>query len=334
MNRILRNVLAAGVMTAIGAASTVSAHAETWRMAHKMPPDSIEGELFQFFADKVVEKTGGEVEIKVFPNEQLGSDDTVLEQLQIGTVNVYPEGTSYLQKWVPDIKFTSAPFLFDDREHWVRFMQTDLVKGWFKQIEDEAGIALIGSPTAFLRGPYRVMVTDKPWTNLEEMQGTRLRMHPDELAAAAWRHLGAEVRTLAWTEVYESISRGIVDAVNSPIALVEPMKFYEVAPHVIRHDEYPQGMAFMTNAKRWNALSDELRAQVLDAFAEMAEESEKRMIAAANSDLEAMKAKDVAYTEPDTSDFVERMQSFYQEMEEKGELPDGFLDAVRSSRAE
>ncbi len=334
MNRILRNLLAAGVMTAIGAASTVSAQAETWRMAHKMPPDSIEGELFQFFADKVVEKTGGEVEIKVFPNEQLGSDDTVLEQLQIGTVNVYPEGTSYLQKWVPDIKFTSAPFLFDDREHWVRFMQTDLVKGWFKQIEDEAGIALIGSPTAFLRGPYRVMVTDKPWTNLEEMQGTRLRMHPDELAAAAWRHLGAEVRTLAWTEVYESISRGIVDAVNSPIALVEPMKFYEVAPHVIRHDEYPQGMAFMTNAKRWNALSDELRAQVLDAFAEMAEESEKRMIAAANSDLEAMKAKDVAYTEPDTSDFVERMQSFYQEMEEKGELPEGFLDAVRSSRAE
>ncbi|WP_404935073.1 TRAP transporter substrate-binding protein [Nitratireductor sp. L15S-10] len=334
MNRILRNVLAAGVMTAIGAAATVSAQAETWRMAHKMPPDSIEGELFQFFADKVVEKTGGEVEIKVFPNEQLGSDDTVLEQLQIGTVNVYPEGTSYLQKWVPDIKFTSAPFLFDDREHWVRFMETDLVKGWFKQIEDEAGIALIGSPTAFLRGPYRVMVTDKPWTNLEEMQGTRLRMHPDELAAAAWRHLGAEVRTLAWTEVYESISRGIVDAVNSPIALVQPMKFYEVAPHVIRHDEYPQGMAFMTNAKRWNALSDELRAQVLDAFAEMAEESEKRMTAAANSDLEAMKAKDVAYTEPDTSDFVERMQSFYQEMEEKGELPEGFLDAVRSSRAE
>lgn len=334
MNRILRNLLAAGVMMAIGAAATVSAHAETWRMAHKMPPDSIEGELFQFFADKVVEKTGGEVEIKVFPNEQLGSDDTVLEQLQIGTVNVYPEGTSYLQKWVPDIKFTSAPFLFDDREHWVRFMQTDLVKGWFKQIEDEAGIALIGSPTAFLRGPYRVMVTDKPWTNLEEMQGTRLRMHPDELAAAAWRHLGAEVRTLAWTEVYESISRGIVDAVNSPIALVEPMKFYEVAPHIIRHDEYPQGMAFMTNAKRWNALSDELRAQVLDAFAEMAEESEKRMIAAANSDLEAMKAKDVAYMEPDTSDFVERMQSFYQEMEEKGELPEGFLDAVRSSRAE
>lgn len=332
MKHIIRTCMAAMVATTLGTGLMATAQAETWRMAHKMPPDSIEGQLFQYFADKVEEKTGGELTVKVFPNEQLGSDDTVLEQLQIGTVNVYPEGSSYLQKWVPDVKFTSAPFLFDDREHWVRFMETDLVKGWFKTIEDEAGIALIGSPTAFVRGPYRVMVTDKPWQSLEEMQGTRLRMHPDELAAEAWRHLGAEVRTLAWTEVYESISRGIVDAVNSPIALVEPMKFYEVAPHVIRHDEYPQGMAFMTNAKRWNALSDELRSQVLEAFADMAAESEKRMMEAAQKDLETMKAKDVSYSEPDTSDFVARMESFYQKMEEAGELPDGFLEAVRSTR--
>ncbi|MCR4267218.1 TRAP transporter substrate-binding protein [Nitratireductor sp. ZSWI3] len=334
MSRILRTILVAAAFAAAGTGASGTALAETWRMAHKMPPDSIEGELFQLFADKVKEKTGGELDVKVFPNEQLGSDDTVLEQLQIGTVNVYPEGTSYLQKWVPDMKFVSAPFLFDDRQHWVRFMQSDLVGEWLKKIEDEAGIALIGSPTAFVRGPYRVMVTDKPWNSLEEMQGTRLRMHPDELAAAAWRHLGTEVRTLAWTEVYESISRGIVDAVNSPIALVEPMKFYEVAPHIIRHDEYPQGMAFMTNAKRWNALSDERRAQVLEALAETAAESEKRMTAAADKDLAAMQEKNVSYSEPDTAAFVERMESFYEQMEKAGELPEGFLDAVRASRAE
>lgn len=332
MKRIVRNVLAATMLATMSVGATLGAQAETWRMAHKMPPDSIEGQLFQLFADKVAEKTDGELEIDVFPNEQLGSDDTVLEQLQIGTVNVYPEGGSYLQKWVPAMKFTSAPFLFDDREHWVRFMQTDLVQGWLKQIEEEAGIALIGSSTAFVRGPYRVMVTDEPWETLEEMEGTRLRMHPDELAANAWRHLGAEVRTLAWTEVYESISRGIVDSVNSPIALVEPMKFYEVAPHIIRHNEYPQGMAFMTNAERWNALSDERRAQVLEAFDEMTAESEKRMKAAAEEDIAAMREEGVSYSEPDTSAFVARMESFYQEMDEAGELPEGFLDAVRATR--
>jgi TRAP-type C4-dicarboxylate transport system substrate-binding protein len=268
----------------------------------------------------------------VFPNEQLGKDDTVLEQLQVGTIHVYPEGISYLQKWAPDLKWTSAPFLFDDRAHWARFMSTDLVKGWLKKVEDEAGIAVIGDSTAFVRGPYRVMVTDRPWHSLEEMQGLKLRMHPDELAAAAWRHLGAEVRTLPWTEVYESISRGIVDAVNSPIALVEPMKFYEVAPHIIRHDEYPQGMAFMTNAREWQALDDKTRQQVLAAYAEVAADSAKTMSEVADAGIDEMKQQGVSYEVADTKPFVARMQAFYDDLDKAGELPPGFLDAVKASR--
>ena len=306
--------------------------AETWRMAHKMPPDSVEGRLFQSFADKVAEKTGGAIDVEVFPNEQLGKDDTVLEQLQIGTIHVYPEGGSYLQKWVPEIKWTSAPFLFDDREHWARFMQTDLAQGWMKRIEDEGGITVIGEPAAFVRGPYRVMVTEKPWSSLEEMQGIKLRLHPDELAAEAWRHLGAEVRTLPWTEVYEAIGRGIVDAVNSPVALVEPMKFYEVAPNVIRHDEYPQGMAFMTNVRVWNGLDEATRARVLEAYAEVAEESARLMAEASEKDIATMKEQNVVYSEPDVQAFVDRMRAFYEEKQATGEMPEGFLDAVDATR--
>ncbi|ESR27023.1 TRAP transporter substrate-binding protein [Lutibaculum baratangense] len=320
-------------LAALGLAfATSAADAETWRMSHKMPPESVEGRLFQEFADKIAEKTGGEIEVRVFPSEQLGKDDTVLEQLQIGTIDVYPEGISYLQKWVPEMKWTSAPFLFDDRDHWSRFMNTDLVQGWLQRVEDEAGIAVIGDSTKFVRGPYRVMVTNKPWETLDEMQGIKLRMHPDELAADAWRHLGAEVRTLGWTEVYESISRGIVDAVNSPVALVEPMKFYEVAPHVIRHDEYEQGMAFMTNARKWNALPEETRQQVLDAYEEVAAHSQEVMADTAQTDIDKMTAGDVSYTEPDTSAFVERMKSFYEARGEAGELPEGFLEAVQQTR--
>ncbi|HCF72837.1 MAG TPA: C4-dicarboxylate ABC transporter substrate-binding protein, partial [Gammaproteobacteria bacterium] len=71
--------------------------------------------------------------------------------------------------------------------------------------------------------------------------GIKLRHHPDQLGVDVWTSLGLEVRVLGWTEVYESIQRGIVEAVNSPIALVEAMKFYEVAPNIVRHNEYPQG---------------------------------------------------------------------------------------------
>ena len=124
---------AGAVALVLGSGLWNIAQAETWRMAHKMPAESIEGQMFQAVADRIGETTGGEVSVEVYPSEQLGSDDAILEQLQLGTVQIYPEGSTFLQKWVPDIKYTSAPFLFDDREHWVRFMNSDLVKGWMNQ---------------------------------------------------------------------------------------------------------------------------------------------------------------------------------------------------------
>lgn len=324
--------LVVGASLAIGLTTASDAYSQTWRMSHKMPSDSVEGQLFQMFADEVAERTGGAMTVEVYPSEQLGSDDSVLEQIQLGTIHIYPEGISYLQKWVPDMQFTSAPFLFDDREHWARFMRSDLVAGWLQQVEDEAGIIVLGDSTAFVRGPYRVMVTSRPFETLDEMNGLRLRMHPDELAAESWRHLGAEVRTLAWTETYESIGRGIVEAVNSPVTLVEPMRFYEVAPNILRHDEYSQGMAFMMSAVAWNRLDEEMQGHLLAAYDAVAAESVRTMAALVDDSIGRMEAEGAVYGELDTAPFVARMAEMYAAMDASGTLPEGFLDAVNAAR--
>jgi TRAP-type C4-dicarboxylate transport system substrate-binding protein len=226
----------------------------------------------------------------------------------------------------------SAPFLFDSREHWARFMESDLVEGWMAEVEDEAGITVIGDQTSFVRGPYRVLVTSRPIASLDDVQGLKLRLHPDELAAAAWSHLGAETRVLGWTEVYESIDRGIVEAVNSPIALVESMRFYEVAPHIVRHNEYPQGVAFMVNAAAYRGLSSELREAVDKAYADASAFSVEAMDQVTVESIDRMKEDEVTYDEIDTGPFVDRMKTFYAELDKSGELPEGFLDAVNATR--
>ncbi len=303
-----------------------------WRMATKQPPESNEGKAFQRFADKVKEFSKGRMEVKVFPNEQLGKTEAVLEQVQAGTVHLYPEGSSFLAKWVDAVKFSSAPFMFENRKHWSNFMKTDLFKGWLQEVETKAGVTILGDASAFMRGPYRVMVTKKPWKSLGDMKGTKLRMHPNQLAADVWTHLGAEVRTLGWTEVYSSISRGIVEAVNSPIGLVESMKFFEVAPHIIRHNEYPQGIAFIMNAKAYKALPADLKDAVDRAHAEGGKYSVELTNATLDESIKRMKAKGVTYSEPDLSSFQASMQQFYKQKDAKGEIPKGFLDAVNASR--
>jgi TRAP-type C4-dicarboxylate transport system substrate-binding protein len=327
----------AGKLVAIASALSLSltgiAAAETWRLATKQPADSPEGKVFQYFADKVEEHSDGELTIRIFPNEQLGKTDAVMEQLQRGTVHLYAEGSTYMDKWVPDIGWVSAAFLFDDRDHWVRFANTDLVKGWYDEAAGEAGVGILGDPTAMMRGPYRVMVANKDVQAFGDVDGINLRMHPDKLAHAIWTHLGAEVKTLAWTDVYQAINRGIVEAVNSPIALVESMRFHEVAPHVIRHDEYYQSIAFMMNQEAFDALSPELQEALLRAHAEAGEYSQELMNAAADESIARMKEGGVTFIDIDRGPFIERMQEFYSELEAQGELPEGFLDAVEATRS-
>ena len=234
---------------------------------------------------------------------------------------------------MPEIGFTAAPFLFDDLEHWGRFMRSDLATGWMRRIEDEADLVVIGDQSRMVRGPYRVLVSSRPVESLADVEGLALRMHPDELAANAWRHLGAEVRTLAWTEVYESIDRGIVEGVNSPISLVEPMRFHEVAPFVTRHDELPQGIAIIASAAAWNALDEPTRAKIVEAYDEVAAEFAPRTASLARESIARMEEDGVTYTELDTSEFVASMREFYAGLEADGTIPEGFLEAVEAARA-
>ncbi len=331
MNKLLK--LTAVATLSLGLAGMAVAET-TWRMATKMPVDSPEGKVFQKFADLAEEYTGGELKIEVFPNEQLGKEDAVLEQLQAGIVNIYAEGFGYMRKWAPELSWTSPAFMFDDYDHWVRFMDSDLVKGWFDKAAAESGVVPLGNPTAVLRGPFRVIVSNKPIESLDDIAGLKLRMHPNQLAIATWSHLGAEVITLPWTEVYQSIQKDIVQAVNSPIALVESMRFNEVAPHISRHNEYWQSIGFMMNQVAYDALDDDTRAGLLKAYDEAGAYSREIMGEVADASIRSMIDAGATYSEIDISAFVEQMQSFYQEQASAGELPDGFLEAVEAARAE
>lgn len=190
-------VAALAAATVFSAASVATADTATWRFASKMPVDSPEGKVFQKFADLTEKYSGGTLKVVVYPNEQLGKVDAVLEQLKLGTVHLYGEGSAFMRKWIPDINWISAAFLFDDRDHWVHFMNTDLVQGWYNEASDKAGVTVLGDPTVVLRGPYRVMVTKRDYKDFNGMQGIKLRMHSSKTAVATWTQLGADVKTLA-----------------------------------------------------------------------------------------------------------------------------------------
>lgn len=322
--------LATGLALMLGS----TAHAETtWKMATKMPVDSPEGQVFAKFAELTEAYTNGELKVIVYPNEQLGKENAVLEQLQANIVQIYAEGFGYMKKWEPALGWLSGPYAFDDYDHWQRFMNSDTVQSWFDSAAEVSGVRPLGDPTRILRGPYRVTVSNVPVKTAEDYEGLKLRMHENKVAIDTWDTLGAEVITLPWTEVHQSISKGIVQAVNSPIALVESMRFNEVAPYIARMDEYWQSIGFMVNESALKALDEETLAGLMKAYNEVGDMSQEIMFSVADESVERMVADGAEFTVIDTGPLVAKMKTFYTDMAASGDLPEGFMEAVDAARA-
>ncbi|TPE48998.1 TRAP transporter substrate-binding protein [Amaricoccus solimangrovi] len=324
--------LATFAMAALVLSAGASA-AETWRFATKMPPDSPEGKVFQFFADRARELSDGDMDVQVYPSEQLGKEAAVLEQLELGTINIYAEDAFFLQKWVPDIKWIAPPFLFQSREEWVAYTNSDLARSWFQQAEEIAGVRPLGEPMAVVRGPYRVLISKAPVKGYEDIRDITLRMYPDELAISVWKHLGAELAMLAWTETYQGLQSGLANAVTSPAALVESMGFYEQAPYITRTNEFWQGLPFMMNAAAFDALPEKDQKALLRAHEEAGAYSAELMEENASKMRAELEARGVTFTDMPLDPLFAEMETWYAEHDAAGALPAGMLAAAEAAKA-
>lgn len=334
MKKILKKLTLATILFAGVLSVAVPADAKdlSLRMASQMPHDSPEGRVHAYFAEMVNKYSNGTIKVVIYPNDQLGTVGAAMEQLKLGTIHIYAEGANFMQKWVPEMSWTGAPYLFESREHWVRFMNSPLVQAWFKEAQDKAGISSIGDPTSILRGPYRVMVSTKKVNGLDDLQGLKLRLHSNKTQVAAWTYMGTSVNVLPWTEIYSSLQTGIVEAANCPVAQIESMRFYEVAPYIARTDEYFQSVMLMTNRSMWNSFDESQKEILIKAQKAAAIYSEKVINAAAEATVATVQKQGAEYIKLDPVPFVKKMEQFYQEQSEQGNLPKGFLETVSATR--
>jgi len=305
--------------------------ATTWRLATDQQIDSPEGKAYQHFSDLVKQYSHDDLQIQIFPYSQLGSDSAMLEQMSAGLIQVFPDALSDAQKWVPDMRYISAPFLFGSREQWLGFMHSPLVAGWLAQVKQRAGVDVIGDPTTFMRGPYRVLVSTRPVTGLQDIKNLKLRLAKDPLSVDAWMNLGASVQVMDWSEVYDSLDRHMIDAMTSPIAQLESIKVTEVAKHVARTNEYYQSVGFFVNAKAYESLSPTLKAAVDRAYAETSQYVTALENTYTNDSIARMKKNGVQFTDLDTQAFSAKMKSYYDAAGTAGKLPAGFMDAVHAA---
>ncbi len=325
MNRLWISLAASLFASALGVAGA-SAQV-VLKAGHISPKDSVEGIAIDRFADLVKQKTNGEVVVEVYPSEQLGKGVAEIDSTIIGNQDIYFGGSPEFERFSDGLKLLGLNWVIPSQAAFRRVTNDPV---WNEiMIDPLAGAGLSVLASNWERGPYRVMISTKPIAGIADMKGLKFRIAPIDSWRKTWAAVGTQTVVLAWTDVYLGLKQGTVDAVTSPISLVRPMKFTEVAKHIVRTDEFWQVLVPVMNKQKFDGLTqgqrDVLLAAAKDAGQWFVEEQERR----GDADIALMKQRDGAdFATIDLKPGVELMKPVIRQMEQDGFVPKGLYDRV------
>ena len=86
------------------------------RFGHNIQENSALHQAALRFASLVNERTHGQVQVEIFPNQQLGNDHQMIEMARAGELDIILTPTAKLSALAPQMQYVDLPFLFPTRE--------------------------------------------------------------------------------------------------------------------------------------------------------------------------------------------------------------------------
>ena len=217
------------------------------------------------FKDMMNERSGGRIEIKVFPNSQLGGPKEMFAQMQTGDLEMVYGGINTFA-WIKGgeaYEITAVPFLFRDYAHMSKALLSDFFKPIQEKAEKDTGIKIItiNGDTA----PRGLSTRDKPVYKADDFKGMKIRTAASPTVLAAMKTLGALPQQIAFSELYMALKTGIVDAQENGAIVVQSASLFEVQKYYMKTDYIRDIETFYMATPFWNKLSKKDQEMIFDA---------------------------------------------------------------------
>ncbi len=270
-------------------------------------PSHIYNQAADYFANIVADKTGGEIEVQVFPAAQLGSERDMVEGLQLGSLEMTLTSTGPMGGFVPQVKLFNLPFLFKDRESCYRVLDGEIGT----QISDRFVKVGLRSLGWFENGFRNITNSKRPVNSPDDMKGVKIRVMEDDVFILTMKAMGASPLPMAFGELYTALEQKTVDAQENPLAVIHSSRFFEVQKYLAMTGHFYSPAVLLISEMTWKKLSPEHQKIVADA-ASKARDYERGLSLKADQELEAAcKKEGMIITHPDKAPFAKAVASVY-----------------------
>lgn len=286
---------------ALAAVALPASAATTIKGVHYLSPKHPIGVGYAAFAKAVDKGTDGQVKVRVFPAEALLGAKAISDGLRDQVADVGWATYTYTPSYYPhgillnDLAMVGEDgmvAMFAISELFTRHCQPCLA-----ETARQNQVFLTGTSTP----PY-VLVARTDMNSLEKIKGKKLRAGGslwDRFATS----VGATGVNVPSAEIFESLSRGIIDAAIYSVGGLKSHGLADVASNVVMLNlgAFRSGSLFSFNADTWSAFTPEQRAAIYRAAASAAVLTVNAYREADDEALELAKEKKLPVEQPDES---------------------------------
>lgn len=268
-----------GAALAVGIAASATAAEVTIRLGHLNPADPIQshsGAMAAVFKSLVESASNGEIEVKLFPNGQLGKDNEVIEQVSAGIIESSISSSGGVAQHYPLVGVFDIPFAFPNIGVASRVItkESSFGKAFIADMEAKTGLKTLGLIDS--GGFFAITNSQRPIKTVEDMNGLRIRTMTLPTHEAIISSLGGNPTPLPWAEVYTALQTGVADGQMNPVPIIAFAKFDEVQKYLSVTNHIITPYVWFMNQEFFDGLSPE-HQQIINWASEVATEAGRSM---------------------------------------------------------
>ena len=218
----------AGAAAAVGALPPLRAQSRvTLRFSSSMVADQNAAHYVwhERFQSSLKAATGDAIHIDYFPNNQLGKESDVVQQVKVGSVDMMVSGSSIFATVCPELGMLDLGYLFDNYAHVAKAMDGPSGATLNDMLQKSSGCTVLTWASHF--GP-RSVYTKMPVKSLADVKGVKLRVLPTPAFIETFKAMGAIPTPIPFGELYMAAQTGVVDGFEHDAATVLASKLDEV----------------------------------------------------------------------------------------------------------
>jgi len=203
-----------------------------------------------------------EIEFIMHLNSELGLEKDYVAYMNQGlSVDYAVVSPSHMSTFSKLATVLDPPMLYRDAGHWSKVLSSDVLQPVVDDIYKRADIKLLG----YGGGGVRHLIVNKPVSNMSEIKNVPIRVMGAPIQTKLFNAFGMSPNVIAYSEVYNAIQTGVIDAAENEAAGIRQMKFYEVGPNIslTAHSITVRPLAF--SGKTLRKLPEDLQAAIIQA---------------------------------------------------------------------